>query len=194
MKTPAPEPPDGPWAAQRRHARYAVTLTAIYRVHAAPGVPVPHPKPGETANVSEAGACLNLPERLSPGTTLDLMLRGEAALYTFRAEVVWAGEAAPSPIPHGVRLEALSRQDQLAWGLLLFEQHQRGSQRATRIAVELPARCLVEGRATSLPGDVQNLGVGGLRILLPQLLPVGTAVTVAITSPLQELRLAGRIA
>ena len=194
MRAPAPHAPAGPWAAQRRHARYAVTLTAIYRVRPAPGEPVPRPRPGETRNVGEAGACLVLPERLAPGTGLDLMLRGEAALYEFRAAVVWAGPSDASPIPHGVRLEALSPQDQVAWQLLLFEQHQRGSERATRIVVVLPARCQVEGKATPLAGDVQNLGVGGLRILLPQLLPVGTGVTVAFGSPLQDLRLAGRIA
>lgn len=194
MKAPAPPPPAGPWAAQRRHARYMLTLTTIYRVHAALGAPLPHPRPGETANVSAAGACLLLPERLVPGTALDLMLRAEAAVYMFRAEVVWAGPAAACPIPHGVRLEALARQDQLAWELLLFEQHQRGSERAGRLLVDLPARCLVEGRAAPLSGDVQNMGPGGLLLRLLELLPVGTGVTVTLTSPLQELRLPGQIA
>lgn len=190
MRPPAPPSPAGPRAVPRRHARYALTLTGIYRVHGAPGAPVSHPRPGETANVSEAGACFLLPERLPAGTSLDLMLRGETAVYMFRAQVVWAGPASASPIPHGVRLEALSPQDQLAWELGLFEQPRR----ASRIVVELPARCLAEGEATPLSGDVENLGAGGLRIHLPQLLPVGTGVTVTLKSPLQELRLPGRIA
>lgn len=194
MRPQAPQIPDGPWTAQRRHARYALTLTVIYRVDAAPGERVPHPRPGETANVSEGGACLLLPERLPPGTALNLMLRGEAVLYMFHADVVWAGPPDSSPLPHGVRLEPLSPQDQLAWQRLLFEQHQRGTERATRIVVDLPARCLVDGRAIPLPGDVENLGAGGLLIRLPELFPVGTAVTVTIPGPLQELHLAGRIA
>ena len=194
MRAPAPQPPDGPWAVKRQHARYALTLTAIYRVHAAPGEPLPPPRPGETANVSAAGACFLLPVRRVPGTGLDHMLRGEAAVYMFRAEVVWAGPAAASPIPHGVRLEALARQDQVAWELLLFEQHQRGSERAGRLLVDLPARCLVDGRAAPLSGDVQNLGPGGLLLRLPELLPAGTGVTVTIGSPHQALRLPGQIA
>jgi hypothetical protein len=171
-----------------------VTLTAIYRVHVAPGEPLPHPRPAETANVSEGGACLLLPERISPGAALDVMVRGEAAVYMFRATVVWAGAGGLSAIPHGVRLEALSPQNQLAWGRLLFEERQRGSERAGRIAVDLPAYCLVEGKGTPLPGDVQNLGVGGLLIRLPELLSAGTGVTVTIRSPLRALELPGRIA
>jgi Tfp pilus assembly protein PilZ len=144
--------------------------------------------------VSEAGACLYLPERLSPGTTLDLMLRGEAAHYMFHADVVWAGPAGSSPIPHGVRLEPASSPDRLAWERLLFEQRQRGSERAGRIVVDLPARCLVDGDADPLPGDVQNLGAGGLLLRLPELLPVGTGATVTILSPLRSLQLGGRVA
>lgn len=189
----APAPFAAQWSPQRRHARYALTLTAIYRVHAPSGEALPHPRPGETADVSEGGACLLLPERLAPTTPLDLMLRGEVAHYVFRATVVWAGEGA-APIAHGVRLEALAHPDQLAWERLLFEQQQRGSERAGRLVVDLPAHCLVGGTATPLPGDVQNLGAGGLMIRLPELLPVGAEVTVTIRSPLQALTLPGRVA
>lgn len=55
------------------------------------------------------------------------------------------------------------------------------------------ARCLVEGRARRLSGEVQNPGVGGLLLHLPELLPVGSGVTLVLTGPIQELRLPGRI-
>lgn len=92
-----------------------------------------------------------------------------------------------------MRLQPLTRQDQLAWELLLFEQHLREGERPNRIVVDLPVRCLVDGHATPLPGNVQNPGPAGLLLLLPELLPAETGVTVTTTSPPRELQLAGRI-
>jgi hypothetical protein len=59
--------------------------------------------------------------------------------------------------------------------------------------VDLPARCLVEGGAYPLPGNVLDLSAGGLRLHLPEVLPVGTVITVIVTGALAELRLPGRI-
>lgn len=41
---PAPQPPDGARAPAGQHPRYALTLPAVYRVHPAPGAPLPPPR------------------------------------------------------------------------------------------------------------------------------------------------------
>lgn len=168
--------------AQRRHPRYPVVLSIVYRLKgsgpASAGM-------GRTRNVSEGGACLELPEALPPATPLSVGLPTEQRELRMEAEVVWVGWPGPpgGGVLHGVAfIEVTSEQHQTLWGLV-----NRTGQRcaaAVRVPVRLAVLCRPQGDAgPPLQGETGDLSRGGLSVRLAHRLPVATAVELTLPTP-----------
>lgn len=100
-------------AIQRRFPRYDLQLQVFYRkVDAQPD----EARVGRTRDLSEGGACLELPESLLPGTHLALRLPALTRVVEPEADVVWTREL---DLPwqgalHGARFIALTPEDRQA--------------------------------------------------------------------------------
>jgi len=168
--------------AKRCHPRYPVVLSIVYRlkgpVPASAGV-------GRTRNVSERGACLELPETLPPATPLSVGLPTSQGELGMEAEVVWVGGPV-SPrggVPHGVTfIEVAWEQHQALWGLV----NRKGQkwETAVRIPVRLTVLCRPQGHAgPPLQGETGDLGRDGLSVRLAHRLPAATAVQLTLPTP-----------
>jgi hypothetical protein len=97
-------------AADQQFIRYPIQLPVVYQITNG----MNHIAQIEwTRNLSEGGACLQLPERLESRTCLFLQLRTNGEPIVGKARVVWAEDSGVGPILHGVastRLTPLVRQ------------------------------------------------------------------------------------
>lgn len=93
------------WSATRRFPRYELRFPVFYKLKSQPLAP--H-KLGRTRNLSEGGACLELPERLAPATLLAVILRTAQENIQAEAEVIWVRDSLPRPGGvHGVSFTQL---------------------------------------------------------------------------------------
>ncbi len=152
-----------------RAPRYEMNLPVHYQAPPG-GPPGAHAGSGQTRDVSETGACLDLPEPLPTGALVSLILDSEAGPLALEATVVWGERGSPSggKIRHGVTFSTLSLEQQQSLGALL---RRHGTVR-TRIAMlePLPLRA----RAT-LEVRLLDLSLGGARIEHCSLLRPGSA-------------------
>jgi hypothetical protein len=96
-------------AADQQFIRYPIQLLVIYQSANGANHGTLF---GWTRNLREGGACLQLPERLEPRTSLWLQLRTNGEMIAAKARVVWADNSGVGRILHGVglsRLTSLSR-------------------------------------------------------------------------------------
>ena len=103
----------------RRSPRYPVDFPVAYAYAAA--VKAASGDLGRARNLSEGGACLDLPEALDPGTLLSLRLPEVASALAVEAAVVWIGRPGlpGSPTRHGVAFPALTVDQRAALGHFL---------------------------------------------------------------------------
>jgi hypothetical protein len=151
---------------------------------------------GWTRNLSEAGACLELAEVLSPDTPLRLRLQTDRGAIEVEARVVWARAANPASgvFSHGVAFTQVAPdQRQALRDLLRSKSDVRHA--GVRVPLDLAVTCQgVEGGAgDSIPGRTRDIGRGGLMLRLPQALPVGTRLRVTLHAPADLLTLEGTI-
>jgi hypothetical protein len=168
--------------AQRRHPRYPVVLSIVYRLKGSGPVSA---GVGRTRNVSGGGACVELPEALPPATPLSVGLPTDRGELRMEAEVVWVGGHGPlgGGVPHGVAfIEVTSEQHQALWDLV-----NRLGQRcaaAVRVPARLAVLCRPEGDAgPPLQGEAGDLGRDGLSVRLAHRLPPATTVTLTLPTP-----------
>ncbi|MBP2672304.1 MAG: PilZ domain, partial [candidate division NC10 bacterium] len=77
-------------AKPHRSPRYQIALSVTYRT-TPKGMAAALEGSGRTRNLSDTGGCLELVERLAPGTPLNLVLLDEGGNFTLPAQVVWVG-------------------------------------------------------------------------------------------------------
>ncbi len=140
---------------------------------------------GWTLNLSETGACVEVPEALPPGMWLRLTLPFDGEDLPVSARVGWVAHPG-SPggwIVHGLiffRLTARQRKRVQA----LLERQRSPRAGAERIPATLPAECRVPGApGPSLRGWTGDLSRDGCSLLLPDQLPAGTRIMVTLTGP-----------
>jgi hypothetical protein len=100
---------------RRRHRRYTFDGSVTYR-RLGPDTT------GRIRNLSEGGLLVELPELLSPGTQLDLIISVDDRSVRAEAEVVWAQELPPTPAGsyrHGVKFTRFELQDRLTWAVFI---------------------------------------------------------------------------
>ncbi len=76
---------------QRRFPRYRTTLPVLYKSTPGSG----SVGAGWTRDLSEGGSCVELDERLWPGTPLQLRLHTDRGSIELKAQVAWSGQPNP---------------------------------------------------------------------------------------------------
>ncbi len=167
--------------------RYELCLPIRYQVPP-DGPPGGHAGFGQTRDVSETGACLDLPEPLPTGTRMGLVVDWEAGPLAVEATVVWGERSSPSGgrLRHGVAFSILSPEQQRSLEGLL---RRLGTVR-TRIAVPEPLP--LRARAT-LEVQLLDLSLGGARIAHHSLLRPGAPCALEFPSSRGPLVLTARV-
>jgi len=177
-------------AADQQFIRYPIQLPVVYQGTNGTnhGTQI-----GWTRNLSEGGACLQLPERLQPRTSLWLYLKTDGESISAMARVVWSENGAVGPILHGVvftRLAPLARQT--LRDLIYLNGQVRPA--GVRLPMDLAVTCRCKGQARSpVLGRTEDLSRGGLLLRLPQPMPLGTELVVTLHTPNEPLTLEGTI-
>ncbi len=174
-------------ASKRRQApRYELIFPVRYQ--ARPEGKVPQVGSGQTRDLGETGARLDLPEHLPQGTFVSLVLEGEAGSLAVEATVVWS-ERVSRPgggIRHGVAFAPLSPEDQQRLRALL----QRHGAVRSRIAMLQPMPLRV--RAT-LQVRLLDLSMGGARIEHRSLLRPGSECLLEFPAAFGPLALSAQV-
>lgn len=171
-------------AFRARDLRFPLAVPVRITVQEAPGAPAPHRLEGLTANVSEGGVALDLPDRLEPWTPLSLRVEAEDQAVMLEVLVVWAAEpAAPGrPVRHGCIIVAMDPDQRETWRRFLrsFGYQRPYTRRDPRYPLVAAVRCSIEAAPAALEGKAENVSEGGLLIRLPLALTVGAPVRAAL--------------
>jgi len=179
---PRDEAVPGP-AFRARDPRFPLAAPVRITVQEAAGLPAPRRLEGVTANVSEGGVAVDLPERLESWTPVSLRVEAGEETVSLEALVVWTAEQAPAgPVRHGCIIVAMDPTQREVWRRLLwnFGYQRLYSRRRPRFPLATPVRCFVEAAAPTLEGEAENVSEGGLLVRLPLALAVGTPVQAAL--------------
>ncbi|MGH7361502.1 MAG: PilZ domain-containing protein, partial [Candidatus Methylomirabilales bacterium] len=191
----------GPEAEVREPSpRFLVALPAKVTVadHAVPGAR--RVFTAVTANISDGGMALDLQEALAPWTPVDVQVEAAGETLMLEAIVLWhenpSHPRGSSTIRHGLMLSQVppgARQG--LEGLLKGLGHLTPStRRHIRFPVDARVVCGLEGGGgPPMEGRVENIGCGGLGLLLPERLPAGTGLEVEVLTRGEHLRMAGRV-
>jgi hypothetical protein len=179
---PRAEAVSGP-AFRVRDPRFSLAVPVRITVHEAAGLPAPRRLEGVTANVSEGGVAVDLPERLEPWTPVSLRVEAEEGTVSLDGLVVWAAEQAPAgAVRHGCIIVAMDPNQREVWRRLLktFGFQRLYARHRPRFPLATPVRCSVEAVPPALEGEAENVSESGLLVRLPLALAVGTAVQAAL--------------
>jgi len=166
--------------AQQRYLRYPIQLPLLYK----PTGPTPvRAGMGWTHNLSKAGACVELAERLQPGMPLELLLQTAHGSIEVEAQVVWTGEPAPAGggIFHGMVFTRVAPAQEQILGDLLRTSEAHVRHAGVRLTSEIAVTCQRKGEAgPPLHGSTGDLSRAGLLLRLPEAIPPGTALEVTL--------------
>lgn len=180
------------WLGRRKYPRYPIVIPFLYGLKGAGPVLA---GAGWTRDLSEKGACLELPERLDASALIRLLIRTDQGSIAAEAEVVWTAESRlMEGIFHGVifaqgssaQRDAL--QDLLSRKMMVW-------QAVVRIPVELPVIFQLKGQPRSMnQGHTENVSRRGLSLRLPLVHPIGTLLEVTLQTPHGPIKVEGTIA
>lgn len=185
---------------RERPPRFVVALPANVTVvdHAVPGTR--RVLTAVTANVSDGGMALDLPEALPPWTPVEIQVEMGQGVVGLEAVVLWHEDPSlrrgGSGIRHGLVVSEVPPGARQGWDELLRGLgHVRPSTRhRTRFPLDARAVCEVQGRkGAPLEGRTENISRGGLGLLLPERLPAGTGMEVEVPTRGELLRMAGLV-
>ncbi|MEK7204330.1 MAG: PilZ domain-containing protein [candidate division NC10 bacterium] len=168
------------FATQRRSPRYRMSLPVLYR-SLPEGVRV---GAGWTQDLSEGGSCVQLDERVWPGTSLNFRLQTERGFIELTARVAWSGETHPEGgTLHGVTfVQVPAVQRQALQGLLHSKQEARET--GVRLPLVLSVSCRPKGQpGPPLYGRTGDISRGGLSLRLLHAFPPGMALEITIHAP-----------
>ena len=151
---------------------------------------------GWTRDLSQGGACLELPTRHSAPAPIWLQLQTDRGPIELGARVVWSGEP-PAPgrgAVHGVAFFGATEAQRLALHEMLAARRQ-ASESGVRLLLDLPVTCHPEDEPESpLRGRTVDLSRGGVLLLLDRPLASGTWVEVVLHTPRGPLTAEGVVA
>jgi len=166
------------WLGRRAFARYPIVVPGLYATE--------NPGPGRsgagwTCNLSEGGACLELPDPIDPSTHLALVLRTDQDRLSMDGRVVWAKSLGPeNGTIHGVAFDRASPDQHQALRNLL---HRKGMvwRAVVRVPIEIPVICHPKGQPRSLhQGRTENVSRRGLCLRLHLVIPAETLLQVTL--------------
>ena len=180
---------------RRQYRRYTLELPARCRVEEPPGGSYQNLL-GHTLNMSEGGLALVLPTLLVPGSEVTVLLDLPEGPAVAGATVVWAAPAADEEGRcHGLRIREMAPTHEVRWREFLVRMaSQTYSRRHGRLGVRLQIQCAVLGRPPrELRGRTVDLSPGGVQLLLPEAVPVGTRLNLSLQVPMGPRALEGKV-
>ncbi len=178
--------------AHRLFPRYSIQLPLLHKTIAPACV---RAGVGWTRNLSEGGVCVELAERLQPRVLLQVILRTDRGAIELEAEVAWASQASAEGggILHGLTFSRIAP-DQLQALQTLIASKGQVQLAGVRLPLEIPVTCRPKGNAgqalRGLSGDISR---AGLLLLLPEVLPPGSALDIILHTPKGPLATEGVI-
>ena len=177
---------------RRKHLRHPLVLSIVYQRadsgETERGV-------GWTRNLSEGGACLELPDPLPEATPLRVALQTDQGSLWMDAEVIWAGRAeeAAEGVPHGIAFVQVTAEQAQALGALVDRLGQLKDV-AVRVPLRRAVACQLAGTPEpplrGLTGDVSRRG---LSVSLPQRLPEASDVEVTLPTPEGQITVRAKV-
>jgi hypothetical protein len=141
---------------------------------------------GWTSNLGHGGACVDLPERLSPRTSLRVRLRSEQGALEVEAKVTWVGQPRRwngGGVPHGLAF-TLIPPDQCQGLSILLVSAGLVRPAGLRLPCEVPTTCQFKHEAgPPLQGRTRDISRGGLLLRLPRVLPPETVLDLTLQTP-----------
>jgi len=181
---------------RRRHRRFTLELPVRCRL----GDPAGESSQnllGHTLNMSEEGLALVLPVPLAPGAEVTVLLGLPEGPAVAEATVVWAGPAGPEEEGrrHGLRIRSMSPTHEDRWRQFLVRVTSRAhTRRHGRLGVRLQIQCAVLSRPPrELAGRTMDLSPGGVQLVLPEAVPVGTRLHLSLQVPMGPRALEGEV-
>jgi len=152
-----------------RWTRYTMNLPLRYRRVAKRGGEA---KSGRARNLNVRGAWVELPERVGPGSTLEITFATPAGNLSLATRVAWARPDLPhAPYLHGVRFTGVTAQKREQLHRLIAHE----AALPVRVACELVATCQRKGVGfRPVPGTIQDLSDRGVCVALPEPVAPGT--------------------
>jgi hypothetical protein len=138
---------------------------------------------GWTRNLSQGGACLELAERLLPGTPLQVIFQTAHGHIQAEAQVVWARESAPpaGSVFHGIVFTEIPSGQEQAFRDLLRTSAAHVRHAGIRLASDIAITCQRKGEAgPPLQGWTEDISRSGLLLRLPQAIPAGTLLELTL--------------
>jgi len=167
-------------AAQQRYLRYPILLPLQYKTTG----PTPvRAGMGWTHNLSKAGACVELAERLQPGMSLQVLLQTAHGSIEVEAQVVWTGEPAPAGGGsfHGMVFTRVAADQEHILGDVFRTSEAHVRHAGVRLTSEIAVTCQRKGEAgPPLQGWTGDISRAGLLLLLPAALPLGTMLDITL--------------
>ncbi len=177
---------------RRRFARYLIHLPLLHK----PKVPAPiKAGVGWTRNLSDGGTCVDLTERLQPGTPLRVRLQTDRGPIEVEAQVVWAGEpgAPGEAVPHGIVFDQVAPDEEKTLRDLLLS---RGEKRhaGVRLPLDIPVTCQPKDQdGPSVEGRTGNMSRGGMLLRLSEAIPPQTVLKLTLHTPQGPVTAEGEI-
>jgi hypothetical protein len=140
---------------------------------------------GWTRNLSEAGAALELNERLPVATRLQVWLFTERGSLIVEGQVVWESPASEEAggVLHGVAFTTLAA-EQVEGLRRLASPEKEGRRAGPRLVLQRPITCQLQGEhAETVTGEIENVSRGGLLLRLALALSPGSSVAFSLSSP-----------
>jgi hypothetical protein len=166
---------------------------------------------GWTRDVSEAGACVELPEFLRPQLPLQVRLHTDRGPIETEAQVVWEAEGQavwmaaaqavwawePGPfrggVLHGLAFTQMGPTHLQALRTVLHSRAEEGPA-SVRLPLQVAATCEPEQQGGApLPGVTEAISREALSLRLPQPLPPGTSVRITLHTPHEPLMVKGTV-
>lgn len=185
---------------QRRSPRYPIQLPILHRLEVSgptlAGV-------GWTRDLSEVGACVELPDLLRPHTSLRVRLRMDRGIVESEAQVVWesqvqvvwAGESGPAAggVLHGITFTQIGPDHQRTLRELL-SRDEKLLRPMLRVPVKVPVLCERQGQAgPPLSGWTSDISRAGLLLNLPEVVATGTVLKLVLQPADQPMIVEGMI-
>ncbi len=168
----------------RSSCRYQVILPVACTAPLQRGRP-PQVVFGWTFNLSESGACVELPKPFPRGMRLRLVFPSAGESLPLSAQVEWVAASRPPDARsvHGLSFPRLTQKEQQGLQTLLGHLGEQRL-RVSRLPARLPVDCrLLAVPAPALRGWTGDLSPEGGSLLLPAPLPAGTRLLVTLPGP-----------